>query len=66
MLVPTWDLPYQKIAKELVYPTVWEVPCGDNVIDPRDSFSADFDLTRRPLVIAGRREKLIYSTLYLG
>ena len=38
----------------------------DNDIDPRDSFSADFDLTRRPLVIAGRREKLIYSTLYLG
>ena len=37
----------------------------DNVFDPRESFSADFALTRRLLVIAGRREKLIYSALYL-
>ena len=59
-------LPYRRIAKELVYQKVWEVHCGDNVSDTRDWFSAEFNLTRRPLVIAGRREKLIYSTLYLG
>ena len=66
MIVPTWDLPYCWIDELLGYPTVWEGPAGSIVIDPKDSFSADFDLTRRPLVIAGRREKLIYSTLYLG